>query len=67
MRPILGVDAGFDAEKYIHIAAPDFGSVSDDDFTRYAVGFFMLAFWGAWFGLAGRKAKAGEGKYDLKD
>lgn len=30
------VKAGFDADKYIHIAAPDLGSVPDEDFTRYA-------------------------------
>lgn len=30
------VDAGFDAEKYIHIAAPDLGSVPDEEFERYA-------------------------------
>ena len=27
---------GFDRDKYIHIAAPDLGTVSDEEFTRYA-------------------------------
>ncbi|NKB44338.1 MAG: methyltransferase domain-containing protein [Alphaproteobacteria bacterium] len=39
MRTDVGescVKAGFDADNYIHIAAPDLGSVSDEEFTRYA-------------------------------
>jgi len=32
------VNAGFESEKYVHIAAPDFGTVPDDDFTLYAKG-----------------------------
>ena len=32
----VSVEAGFDRDKYVHVAAPDLGSVPEEDFDRFA-------------------------------
>ena len=32
----VSVEAGFDRDKYVHVAAPDLGSVPEKDFDRFA-------------------------------